>query len=111
MNLFQFLAIGSLAIVVLGELARLGQGRLSLSHWIVRTAVWVAAAVAIARPPLVQSLANLLGIGRGTDVLLYGLVFVFLATSFYLYSRTVLLQRQVTELIRLFALDNAQRRS
>jgi hypothetical protein len=111
MNLFQLLAIGSLAVVLLGELARLSQGRLTLGNWIVRTIVWLAAAVAIARPPLLQSLANLLGIGRGTDVLLYGLVFVFLATSFFLYSRTVLLQRQVTELIRRYALDNAQKRS
>ena len=111
MNLFQLLAIGSLVIVMLGELARLSQGRLSLGAWLVRASIWLAAMVAIAKPLLLQSLANLLGIGRGTDVLLYGLVFVFLGTSFFLYSRTVLLQRQVTELIRRYALDNAQKRS
>jgi hypothetical protein len=111
MNLFQLLAIGSLAIVLLGDVARLAQSRLSLGGWLVRSAVWLAAIVAIARPVLLQSLANLLGIGRGTDVLLYGLVFVFLGTSFFLYSRTILLQRQVTELIRRYALDNAQKRS
>lgn len=111
MNLFQLLAIGSLVIVMLGEIARLSQGRLTLGSWLVRSSIWLAALVAIARPLLLQSLANLLGIGRGTDVLLYGLVFVFLGTSFFLYSRTVLLQRQVTELIRRYALDSAQKRS
>jgi small membrane protein len=111
MNLFQILAIGSLSVVMLGELARLAQGRISGGVWLVRTTIWLAALVAITRPLLLQSLANLLGIGRGTDVLLYGLVFVFLGTSFFLYSRTVLLQRQVTELIRRYALDNAQKRS
>jgi len=111
MNLFQILAIGSLGIVMLGELVRLGQGRISTGSWLVRTTIWLAALVAIARPLLLQSIANLLGIGRGTDVLLYLLVFVFLGTSFFLYSRTILLQRQVTELIRRYALDNAQRRS
>jgi hypothetical protein len=111
MNLFQILAIGSLSVVMLGELARLGQGRISTGGWLVRTTIWLAALVAIARPLLLQSIANLLGIGRGTDVLLYLLVFVFLGTSFFLYSRTILLQRQVTELIRRYALDNAQRRS
>jgi hypothetical protein len=111
MSLFQILAIGSLAVVMLGELARLGQGRISIGSWFVRTTIWLAALVAIARPLLLQSIANLLGIGRGTDVLLYLLVFVFLGTSFFLYSRTILLERQVTELIRRYALDNAQRRS
>ncbi len=111
MNLFQLVAIGSLAVVMLGELARLGQDRLTVGSWLVRSSIWLAAAVAIARPLLLQSLANLLGIGRGTDVLLYALVFVFLGTSFFLYSRTVLLQRQVTELIRRYALDSAQKRS
>jgi len=111
MNLFQILAIGSLAVVMLGELIRLGQGRVSAGNCLLRTTIWLAALVAIARPLLLQSIANLLGIGRGTDVLLYLLVFVFLGTSFFLYSRTILLQRQVTELIRRYALDNAQRRS
>jgi hypothetical protein len=111
MNLFQILAIGSLMAVMLGELIRLGQGRISAAGCMVRTTIWLAALVAIARPLLLQTVANLLGIGRGTDVLLYLLVFVFLSTSFFLYSRTILLQRQMTELIRLYALDNAQRRS
>lgn len=111
MNLFQLLAIGSLVAVMFVELARLGQGRLTVGGWLMRNSIWLAALVAIARPLLLQSLANLLGIGRGTDVLLYGLVFVFLGTSFFLYSRTVVLQRQVTELIRRYALDNAQKRS
>ncbi|MET0781324.1 MAG: DUF2304 domain-containing protein, partial [Microbacterium sp.] len=41
----------------------------------------MAGIVAIAFPQLVNSLANLLGVGRGTDLILYVLVVVFIGTS------------------------------
>jgi hypothetical protein len=109
MNLFQIVVISSLVLLIVWELVRLQRGDVSAGAWLVRMAVWFAAILAVARPGLLQSLANLLGIGRGTDVLLYLLVFVFFGTSFFLYARTVLLQRQLTELVRRYALDNAQK--
>ena len=88
MNLFQFLAIGSLAVVMLDDLVRLLQGRIAAgAGWCGPQSGWPHRGD---RPSaILQSIANLLGIGRGTDVLLYLLVFVFLGTSFFLYSRTI----------------------
>ena len=109
MNLFQIVALSALALVVLWELSRAGRGGLGGRMWLMRMSVWLAAAAAIARPLLLQELANLLGIGRGADVVLYLLVFAFFGASFFLYARTVVLQRQLTELIRLHALAGARR--
>ena len=36
-------------------------------------------------------------------------MFAFFGTAFFLYSRTVQLQRQLTQLVRRQALDSAQR--
>jgi hypothetical protein len=57
----------------------------------------------------VQQLATAIGIGRGADVVLYLFVLAFLATAFYFYSRTVQLQRQVTQLVRHIAIQEARR--
>ena len=110
MTPFQIVALPCLAVLVLWEFARLRRGGFNGGSWLVRIGVWLAAAAAVAQPLLLQHLANLLGIGRGTDVLLYLLVFAFFGTSFFLYARTVVLQRQLTQLVRRYALDNAQRR-
>jgi len=110
MTPFQIVALSSLAALVLWEVARLRSAGFSGGSWLVRIGVWLAAAAAVAQPQLLQQLANLLGIGRGTDVLLYLLVFAFFGTSFFLYARTIVLQRQLTQLVRRYALDNAQRR-
>jgi hypothetical protein len=111
MSPFQIVALGGLAAITAWELVRLLRGGQTGQLWLIRVGVWLAAGVAIAQPLLLQRLANLLGIGRGTDVLLYLLVFAFFGTSFYLYARTVVLQRQMTQLIRLHALDRTRKLS
>jgi small membrane protein len=75
----------------------------------VRALIWLAAAVAIAWPfGTVQLVAEALGVGRGTDLVLYLFGLLFLATSFYFYSRFVRVQRQVTELVRHLAIQEAR---
>jgi hypothetical protein len=109
MTPFQIVALSCLAVVVAWEFVLMRRGGPKGGTWLVRIGVWMAAAIAVAQPLLLQHLANLLGIGRGTDVLLYLLVFAFFGTSFFLYARTVVLQRQLTQLVRRYALDNATR--
>ena len=109
MTPFQLVALPCLGALVAWEVGRLWRGGFSGGSWLVRVGVWLVAGAAVAQPQLLQLLANLLGIGRGTDVLLYLLVFAFLGTSFFLYARTVVLQRQLTQIVRRYALDNAAR--
>lgn len=71
---------------------------------ILLTAVAVAS---ILRPELTQKAANVVGVGRGTDLLLYLLtaVFLYVVVGFYLRFRDV--ERQLTVLARRIALDEA----
>ena len=109
MNLFQFITIASLTSVIAWEVMRIcaEDGYVRLAKW--RIVVWTAAIAAIARPSLLTHVAKVLGIGRGTDVLLYALVFLFLGTSFVLYAKCIHLQRQITLLVRANALNGAMR--
>jgi hypothetical protein len=109
MNLFAWVTLPVLGLLLLWELARLVRGPVSWGAWLVRVGTWATAAVAIAVPGLVQDVASALGIGRGTDVVLYFFVLAAPATAFYFYSRTVRLQRQLTQVVRHIALQEARR--
>lgn len=68
----------------------------------------VALAVAsILVPTAVTAAANLVGVGRGADLLLYGLVIAFLGFVVSSYRRARHLEETVTELARRLALDEA----
>jgi hypothetical protein len=111
MTLFQWLAISVLILLLAAEVIRFARRPTARLFWGFRCVVWLAAALAIARPDLVQAVASAIGIGRGADVVLYVFVLVFPAVSFYLYSRCVRLQRQVTELVRHLAIAEARRQN
>jgi len=108
MNTFQYVALAGLSLMVLWELLR-RRGGISGRLWLMRVGVWLAAMTAVAQPLLLQKLANLLGIGRGADVLLYLLVFAFFGSGFFLYAKTIQLQRQLTQLVRVQAIASARR--
>ncbi len=109
MNAFQILSISVLAVVFLWELYAVKRGALTRRAWVLRSTILLAAAIAIADPDIVQRFAQLIGIGRGADVVLYLFVLFFIGTSFYFYSRCAQLQRQITALVRHVALEGARR--
>jgi hypothetical protein len=72
--------------------------------------VLAAAAIAsIADPDIPQRTAELLGVGRGTDLLLYVLVVVFTLTSLGLYFRIRESDQRVRKLARALAIERALR--
>jgi hypothetical protein len=111
MNLFQLLTLPVVVGLLLWELLDRRRRRVSTAFWLTRCVVWVAAGIAIYRPGLVQDVATAIGIGRGADVVLYLFVLLFVATSFYFYWQKVVLQRQITLLVRHLAIREARRAS
>src|SRR5262245_22348950 len=108
MTAFQWIAIPLLLLVFLIEvinLLRRGQ------RWqrLFRCLVWAAAAAAIAWPELPQTLATAVGIGRAADLVFYLFVLAFLIVSFAFYARYVRLQRQLTEVVRHIAIQEARK--
>lgn len=111
MTPFQWIAVSCLSVLLIWEFAVFWRGRTSKQISLLRSLVWIAAAVTIVDPNIVQRLAVSIGIGRGADVILYLFVLAFLASSFYFYSRYVRLQRQMTQLVRHLAIREARRGS
>lgn len=69
--------------------------------------ITAAGIVAIAVPDLVNSVANLVGVGRGTDLVLYFLVLVFIGNSISNSIQHRKLEREMTQLARMLAIDRA----
>jgi hypothetical protein len=70
--------------------------------------VFSCAVAAVAFPALVNSLANFVGVGRGTDLILYALVVVYVGNSIAASRRHRQMERDVTALARALALLDAR---
>ncbi len=105
---FQLLAIA--AVVVIAVLVLRGGGA---RHQAIRRILLVlfvlGAAVSVLFPQVLTWIANLVGIGRGTDLLLYVLVIAFLAFAATTFRRSRQLEDQITELSRRIALLGAEK--
>ena len=67
------------------------------------------AIVAVIFPGILNDIARVIGVGRGTDLLLYGLIVVFMGSSISGAARARLAERQITELARKIALIEADK--
>jgi small membrane protein len=103
------LIAATLGLVVL-LLQRRATARTRAWKRLILVALAVTAVVSILNPELTTRVANFVGVGRGTDLLLYILIAVFLyvVVGFYLKFRDV--ERQVTVLARRLAIDEATQR-
>jgi hypothetical protein len=70
----------------------------------------VSAVVTIARPEFLTAIAHVVGVGRGTDLLLYGFVmgFVFFAIATYLKFKDY--EQRIAKLARHIAIAEAELR-
>lgn len=67
-----------------------------------------AGVVVILAPGWLSAVANWLGIGRGTDLLLYALIIVFMLNAVSDYKRSLELSRMNTKLARELTLAEAR---
>ena len=69
--------------------------------------LWIAAAVAIARPELTAMVARALGIGRGTDLVLYVAILAMVFGFFAVYVRLRRVESDLTKIVRELAIRGA----
>jgi hypothetical protein len=109
MTLFQVFSVSILAVLFLREILEVHKDAVvHRVHWL-RALIWLTAAVAIALPDAIQTLAESVGIHRGADLVFYLFVLAFLGVTFYFYARHVRTQRQFTQLVRYLAIQEAKR--
>lgn len=103
--------IGALALlsVVLAITVTLGVRRRVVRRVaFVWSMLWITAAVAIARPELTMTVANVLGIARGADLVFYLAILGMLIGFFVTYVRMRRFEMELTRLVRELALRDAK---
>lgn len=104
----QILLIAAIVILAVFMMRRTGAD----SHLAIRRLLLgmfvIVAVLSVLFPQWVTWVARLIGVGRGTDLVLYGLVVIFLAFIYTQYRRNSALQRQLTLLARKIALLEAE---
>ncbi len=68
----------------------------------------IANIYAVMRPDDLTTIARMLGVGRGADLVLYALVVAFMAGMFSFYQRFRVVDRRYTELARTVAIREAE---
>jgi hypothetical protein len=101
--IFQILAIVAVVAIAI-VVVRGGGARHQAVRRILLVLFVLGAAVAVLFPQVLTWLANLVGIGRGTDLLLYVMVIAFLALVATTYRRFRQMEEQITTLARRVAL-------
>lgn len=71
--------------------------------------LFALAIVAVMFPDITNAVANAVGVGRGTDLLLYGLVIVFVGNAISTSVRFRHQERELTQIARAAALRDAER--
>lgn len=97
------LIIFSMLIAMMGSMAF----RSKLISRLVALLFFGAATGFVIFPDATSSIARVLGVGRGTDLLLYVAIFAGLHSCLRLYIRTRAVQRKLTELARALAIRDA----
>jgi hypothetical protein len=72
--------------------------------------VWIIAAVVILLPETTSFVANLLGVGRGVDLVLYGSVVVLFFLVFKLFTSLDRLEKLLTDIVRKDALRDVSKK-
>ena len=109
MTLFQWIALPILGLMFVWDFSKWVRTHFHWNLRLFRCLFWLAAAIAIADPFLVQTVASFLGIQTGANLVLYLFVLIFVATSFAFYGRYLRLQRQMNHIVRYLAMQEAKR--
>jgi len=81
-------------------------GKIESVFWIL---FWVVAIFATALPEFLVNIANLLGVERGVDLVIYGSVIVLAYMIFRLYAQITSMEKKITKIIRTVAIKNGKR--
>ena len=107
MNLFQTLALIAIAALFVLTLVAAVRGWATRRDALLWALLWLVAGVAIMWPGVTKVIANVLGIGRGADLVLYCAVVVMMIGFLMVYVRLRRIRREMTLLVRELAIRDA----
>ena len=84
--------------------------KLSLFNFVIWAIVWLIVLLVFWQPEITSYLANILGIGRGADLVVYLAVLAIIYLLFRVFVRLNKIEAEITKLVRDDAIKNVKKR-
>ena len=106
MRPIQFILLGVILLIIVKTFQKYRAQAISVREFFLWAVFWILVATMVLIPGATQALANLVGIGRGVDLILYlGLTVLFVAL-FFIFIRIERIERDITAIARKIAFDD-----
>lgn len=102
--LIQIVLVGLMIAALVVTWRRVRQRVIHVREALAWSSVWVIASFIILRPEITTRIANLFGVGRGVDFVLYASVAVLFLLVFRLFLENERLERTISTIVRESAL-------
>ncbi|OIO17729.1 hypothetical protein COV56_02555 [Candidatus Kuenenbacteria bacterium CG11_big_fil_rev_8_21_14_0_20_37_9] len=106
MSLIQILALVFCLFALWRVILKFRRQELKITEFFMWLIFWLAVGVAFVTPESLTRLANVLGIGRGADLVLYVAVVVVFYLMFRIFVRLENMERNITKIVRKDALKD-----
>ena len=107
--LIQIIVSIFLILIIIKTLARKKSKELSLKETIAWLIVWIGTGIIFWFPQYTTRIANILGIGRGADLITYSAIIVLAYLIFRIFIHLDRIEKNITKLTREDALDNVKK--
>jgi len=110
MTLVQFLAIGSVILILIKTISDFQKKKITLSIFLFWLSLWLVVIIVVAQPRITLPLAKILGVERGMDVTVYfSILFIFFAL-FRIVTTLEKTKWEITEIVRHLSLKNSKKK-
>lgn len=107
-NPFSLFAVAAILFFWSRVILRYKDRVISIWEFMMWSGVWIAALLVVLRPGVTGTAAERLGIGRGSDVVVYISIIIIFYLLFRVYIRLDIQERQITDLVRALAIQQAE---
>ena len=104
----QVILVLAIAAILFGTAQKAVRRNITLREFFLISLFWLFSLAVVLWPNATNSAAHLLGIGRGTDLIVYFATLSIAYAVFRIFIRLEKVERDITELVRRIALKDAE---
>jgi hypothetical protein len=108
--LIQYLLVFLLLLIIYRIIIKYKQGLLGSRDLLFWTSFWIVVGIIVIRPEVTSFVADLVGVGRGADLVVYLSIVLIFYIIFQITVKIEKIERNITKIVRTVAMEeNPQR--
>lgn len=103
MTPIQIILLIIIAVIIAKTFGKYRRRSITVREFFLWAIFWSCSAIFVIFPNITQKAANLVGIGRGVDLIIYLALLILFSALFYLIIRVERIERDITKIARKLA--------